>query len=322
MPKHELHIHIGGSWPLKYLEEVAEPQEFEDLCAMLEKIQSNSIDYHSAFHAFTLINNIVNSDQRVEDGVEALCKDLAADNVTYVELRTGLKDLGSGIEGYLVTVLKGVHRGVEGTNLKANLILSLRRDTSEAIAEKTIDLALKYRDLGVVGIDVSGDSTQGDGRHIFSALVRAKSHNLPITLHLGESKKESAEQQMLELSVLQPERIGHAVHLCEEARQWVREKQVLVELCLTSALNAGMIAKVEDHPALKLLVEGHPVAICTDDPLLFNTTLSKEYAQVASLTGLLPEHIEELQNKVRSYQFDLEQRTSIRESILGARIFL
>lgn len=303
IPKSELHLHIGGAWPLEYLREISKPQEFNDLCLMLDKIQSGIVDYHHAFRVFSLISKIMHSDERIENGVVALCKDLLQDNVVYAEFRTGLKDLGSGLDGYLAAVLRGIQRGTEGTPLRVGLILSLRRDTNDSIAEQTIDLALKYRNHGVVGIDLSGDSTQGDGKFIFSSLIRAKENHLPITLHIGESKEETAEQQMMELLIIQPERIGHGVHLCEKARQWIKEKKILVEMCLTSAVQAGMITNAKEHPALKLLLDGHPVAICTDDPLVFNTTLSQEFAHVAWMTGLLPEEIQELQKQIQNYAF-------------------
>ena len=303
MQKSELHLHIGGAWPLEYLKEISKPQEFIDLCLMLDQIQAAELDYHNAFRVFSLISKIVHSDERVENGVVALCKELLLDNVVYAEFRTGLKDLGSGLDGYSAAVLRGIQRGTDGTPLKVGLILSLRRDTPFSIAEQTIDLALKYHGQGVVGIDLSGDSTQGDGTHIFPALIRAKENNLPITLHIGESKEETAEQQMMELLTIQPHRIGHGVHLCEEGKKWIKEKKILVELCLTSAVKAGMIRDAKEHPALQLLLQGHPVAICTDDPLVFNTTLSQEYTHVAILTGLLPEEIQESQKKIKNYNF-------------------
>lgn len=303
MQKSELHLHIGGAWPLEYLKEISKPHEFTDLCLMLDQIQAVVLDYHNAFHVFSLINKIVHSNERVENGIMALCKELILDNVVYAELRTGLKDLGSGLDGHLASVLRGIQRGTKGTPLKVGLILSLRRDTNYSTAEQTIDLALKYHGKGVIGIDLSGDSTQGDGKDIFPALIRAKENNLPITLHIGESKEETAEQQMMELLTIQPKRIGHGVHLCEEGKKWIKEKKILVELCLTSAVKAGMISDAKEHPALELLLQGHPVAICTDDPLIFNTTLSQEYTHVAILTGLLPEEIQELQKQTQNYNF-------------------
>lgn len=301
--KSELHLHLGGAWPLAYLKEVSDRQEFTDLCQMLHQIQFAQIDYHDAFRVFGLISKIMNSNERIEQGVTALCKEQAQDNIVYAEFRTGLKDLGSGLEDYLKAVLKGIKQGTAGTSLKVGLILSLQRNMSETIAEKTIDLALKYRSEGVIGIDLSGDSTNGDGKQIFSALIRAKNNHLPVTLHIGESKEETAAQQMLELLTIQPERVGHAVHLCQEGFEWIKNKKIPIELCLTSALKTGMIDDPQEHPALKLLVEGYPVAICTDDPLIFNSTLSQEYALVALHTGLSLETIRQSQEQIKEYFF-------------------
>ena len=145
LDKAEQHIHLGGAWPLSYLKEVATAEEFAALTAMIDQI-SESVDYHAVFRAFGLTSKIMNSDERIENGVAALCEELVRDNVYRlpVELRTGLKNLGSGFEGYLQAVLRGMEKGVAGSSLKAGLVLSLRRDTSPSDCRKTIDLALAY----------------------------------------------------------------------------------------------------------------------------------------------------------------------------------
>ncbi len=303
LAKSELHLHIGGSWPLNYLEKIAEPDQFLDLCHMLKKIQNREASYHEAFRAFTLVEKIVDSEEKVEKGVVALCEDLIQDNVVYAEFRTGIKDLGSGLEEYLQAVLKGIQKGTKDSSLQVGLVLSLRRNSSSFIAAETLRLTLKYRDQGIVGLDLSGDSTLGEGENIFPVFLKAKEQNFPITLHIGESPKEKAEQQILELTTLHPERIGHGVHLCDEAKQWIKDKQIPVELCLTSAIQAAMILNENEHPALQLLMNGHPVAICTDDPLIFNTNLSTEYARVASVTGLSVEELHRAQDMLLQHRF-------------------
>lgn len=81
------------------------------------------------------------------------------------------------------------------------------------------------------------------------------------------------------------------------------EHNALVELCLTSAMKTGMISEMRDHPALNLLMQGHPVALCTDDPLIFKTTLSKEYSLAAYLTGLTLQEIQNLQIQNEDHHF-------------------
>lgn len=281
MPKVELHMHLGGSYPLSYLKEIAPQEEYQLLAAEIEKIKLR-VDYHAIFNVFKLVSNIVNTLKKVEDGTAALCDALKKDNVVCAEIRTGLKDFGTGYEDYLLAVLRGIAAhakcDLDKKKIKIRILLSLQRDCSIEIAQKTLALIKKYRNEGVVGLDISGDSTKGDCSAIFSILPELQHHKIPISLHIGESPQENAEQQIKELMILKPEKIGHGVHLCKEAQTWVRENNVLVELCLSSAYLTGMIKTLSEHPALLLFQQGHPIAICTDDPLIFDTNLTDEIA--------------------------------------------
>jgi len=299
--KSELHLHLGGSWPIDYLAQIADPALFLELSRLLDQIQ-NGVNYHEAFRVFELTGKIVNTDQKVEDGVVALCKTLADDRVIYAEIRTGLKDLGSGLEGYLNALLRGVKQGCAHHKLTVDVVLSLRRDSVADVAHKTVELIRKYRHHGVVGLDLSGDSTRGDGKDIFQAIAQAQAQNIPITLHIGESPKETAEQQLKELQTIKPQRIGHGVHLCPEAIKLIREKKIPVELCLTSAVKVGMIGEARMHPGLALLSQNHPVVICTDDPLIFRTTLSEECAHVARINKLNKTDMIKLQKQALEYR--------------------
>ena len=245
----ELHIHIGGSIPLEYLKTIANDNDYNDLVNILTKVQSKELDYHKAFDAFIYVNKIVNTDNKIENGTKALCIELVNDNVKYVELRTGLKELDGTLETYLLAVLEGIKKGTENNDLKAKLILSLRRDTKKDIAEKTIDLAIKYKDH-VVGIDISGDSIIGNGEEIFESIIRAKNEGFPITLHIGETPKETLQQQLKELEIIAPRRIGHGVHLHDEAKKYILENRICIEMCLSSALYADMVKDIKYHPAL------------------------------------------------------------------------
>lgn len=299
----ELHLHIGGAWPLSFLEKVATKEDFKELTRLLNQTQMQQLDYHQVFPIFNLISRIICTEELIEEGVAELCKSLALDRVDYVEMRTGLKDLGQGYESYLNAILRGIERGQKESSLEVGLILSLRRDSSYDLATNTVFLTKKYYQRGVVGLDLSGDSTVGKGEYVIPALLEAKQEGIPLTLHIGESIEESPEQQLFELTTLQPKRIGHAVHLSSKGFEYAFQNKVLIEMCLTSAVMTGMIKEAKDHPALKLLLNGYPVAICTDDPLLFNTTLSKEYKLVKKLIQWSFEEIQENQNLTKEYWF-------------------
>jgi adenosine deaminase len=186
--------------------------------------------------------------------------------------------------------------------IRVTLVLSLRREISIADADETIALAIKYRGQIVKGIDVSGESIKGDVKGIFDALRLAKSKGLTITLHIGESKHESPEQQLKELKEIQPSHVGHAVHLCPEAQAWIEDNRIVVEACLRSALSV-MITKPSEHPALVLFKKGHPVVFCTDDSTLFGDH-SEELALDACLCNLSIEEVTEMQKIALTYAFN------------------
>ncbi len=307
-PKSEIHLHLGGSYPQSYLTKIATAQQAQQLQDLIAQIRNRDMSYESIFaQFFPLIEKIVITNRQVEDGVVALCDELAKDHVTYVEIRTGLKQLGGSTwEDYLNAVMKGMHRGAQNNpNLKVSLILSLRRNSSQEEAKEAVDLALEH---GVVGLDISGDITKGNIQNIMPELLRAKQEHLPITLHIGENKKELTQtievggnrisQQLFELQTLNPKRVGHAVHLTQEAKNWIVEKKIPIECCPSSSVMAGMISSYHEHPAYELYHNGHPCIFCSDDTLPFITTLSQELTIAAQCLNQDPQELAEHQRQL------------------------
>lgn len=298
--KTELHAHLGGAVSLEFIREHCSPQEYVEIVGFIEKIKEG-VNYAEGFKAFPMIGKALNTNQHIEEAAFDFCQSQYNDKVTFSELRTGLKRLNGGFEEYLKSVLRGLDRGRLFFGVEVSLVLSLRRDTTVEDANEIIDLAIKYKGL-VEGIDISGESTKGNASGIFDALKRAKEAGFPITLHIGENPQESAEQQLKELNEIQPERVGHAVHLCNEAMEWIKSRRTVVEACIRSALSVDMISTPGDHPALELFKNGHPVVFCTDDSTLFGD-LSEELALVACLCDLSLEEMIELQAEIRKHAF-------------------
>lgn len=291
LPKAELHLHLTGSYPLSYLQKIASNsalhKEYKDFVSGLNNLAKRNVSYHEAFKYFLLVEKLVNTYKKVEDGVIALGEELIKDGVIYAEIRTGLKDLGKGHEEYLKAVLRGIDRCPK--NLKLKLIISLRRNTGSAVAKNMVDLAIHYKNQGIIGIDVSGDSTLGDIAEIIPELQRAKKASLYLTLHLGESPREidTIEKELEQVKILEqlnPDRIGHGVFLAHPAIQWILKNSTPIEVCPTSSIIAGMINRLNEHPWIEYhLTYKHPIIIGTDDPLLFKTTLSAEYNKLLNL---------------------------------------
>lgn len=274
LPKSELHVHLGGAYPIEYLETIATPEQIQLLKSQAKNID-DGINYTDAFKIFGTISQIINTDEKVKNGTQALCKAMKKDGVVYAEIRTGLKDLGSGLEGYLNSVLEGI-KNENSENFQGRLLLSLQRNSKLSHAIQTVDLAIAYRTQGIVGIDLSGISNVGNAQDILPEILRAKKAGLLVAVHVGEAIGET--DQLILLQTLNPDRVGHGVILGNEAFNWIKEHNVPVEVCLTSSLKVGMTQNYKDHPWL--YQDGHPISLCTDDPLIFSTSLTKEMAKL------------------------------------------
>lgn len=307
MPKKEAHLHLGGSYPARWLQKMATPEQWEELESFTSQF-GHGMDYRKGFAAFGVVEQIVNSAGRVMTGVYELCKWLHEDGVTHAEIRTGLKpnfeshrdDIPDGKEGYLWSVVSGRDWALEEfPQMKIDLVLSLRKNSTEAEARETFDIAQRFKHLGVTGVDISGPATDGDGLQLEAQVAAFAQAGFKVLLHMGEDPSElEGDLQERQLKALQPTRLGHCVHLTEKARQYVFEQQIPVELCMSSSMAVRMIQHEQQHPVLQMAREGHPVVICTDDPLLFNTSPSEERLKVARALGWGLSEMQELEERV------------------------
>lgn len=281
LPKYNSHCHLGGEVPLKLLLNHANPHQKKALIKAISETASGK-DYESAFEIFPLIGQIINTCKKLEEATYQTCLQFKADNNQVVLMRTGLKQLkGKSCEDYLKAVLSGIRRATS-ENFKVFLLLSLKRASTLEMANLTVDLALKYRAEGIVGIDISDRSTVGDIRAISAPLLLAKENHLKIAVHMGESSDELDQETIF--TGIKPDLIDHGVNLCKEAKDWVKEQNIPVTVCLTSSLATKMHKAEDPHPwPMEYDENGHPIDLGTDDSTVFgNISLSEELLKLCS----------------------------------------
>ena len=299
--KVEIHQHFGGAVSLEFIQKYLPAEEYTEFLEFIEKLKGG-VDYKEGFKAFSFIRKVLNSPERIKEAAFDFCRKQKADNVTFTELRTGLKNFGGGFQEYLDALVAGLEEGMAYYKIRVTLLLSLRRDTSIEDANETVDLVIKNLGEIVRGIDISGESTVGNGEGIFEPLKRAAANHIPITHHIAEDKREDEEQQWKELTVIKPNRVGHAVFLSQRARGLIEANKIVTEICIRSGLGVGMISLPGEHLGLEQYRKGHPVAFCTDDSTLFGD-LSEELAIVACVLNLSIDQVVELQKKTLEYAF-------------------
>jgi adenosine deaminase len=281
LPKYNSHCHLGGEIPITTLMKYASQQQIEALKNAMSEIASGK-EYEKAFNIFPLINQIINTHEKLKEAASQTCQRFKLDNNQIVLMRTGLKILeNKDYEDYLKSVLDGIQEA-SSENFHTFLMLSLKRSSSWDMAKLTVDLALKYRKKGVIGIDISDISTTGNIKTIIPELLRAKENGLKIAVHMGESTEE--QDQMLIINSLEPDLIDHGVNLCEEAKEWIKNRNIPVTVCLTSAVATKMHTPNHFHPwIIEHLKSEHPIDLGTDDSTVFgNIFLTDEFFKLCS----------------------------------------
>ena len=136
---------------------------------------------------------------------------------------------------------------------------------------------MQYRDRNVVGVGIGGDEVRGPAEWFEREYAYAKDHGLHLTVHAGESA--GPESIAAAVNLLHAERIGHGLTAIQDPRivDLLAERQVAVEICLSSNLRTGCCKKIEEHPLKRYFDAGVLVTLNTDDPEMFETTLNREY---------------------------------------------
>jgi adenosine deaminase len=180
-------------------------------------------------------------------------QDFQADGVVYLELRTtprAMPAAGVSKDRYVSTVLDilKTHNAVGENTMRAFLILSIDRRNTIAEAQQVVDLAIRYKSSGVVGVDLCGNPAKGDVRIFTDAFARAKEAGLKITLHFAEAKASSTDLELSTLLSWRPDRLGHVIHVKDEFREAIARENIGVELCLSCNVHAKMITGTySDH---------------------------------------------------------------------------
>ncbi|KAH7427991.1 hypothetical protein KP509_10G070500 [Ceratopteris richardii] len=326
IPKVELHAHLNGSIRSSTLLELASrfskmgTINFHEVQAIILKGDRSLTE---CFKLFELIHLLTTDHQVITQITKEVVEDFASENVIYLELRTTPKwnaSVGMTKKSYVEAVFAGL-KAVETVQVISNsldvkqnglemerskriihvrLLLSIdRRENTEAAIE-TVQLALDMQKFGVVGIDLSGNPRVGDWKTFLPALKLAREKGLPITLHCGEVPNQSEIQNMLSF---QPERIGHAC--CLEESEWAQllQSSIPVEVCLTSNVRTETVPFLPDHHFASLYNSRHPLIVCTDDPGIFGTDISQEYALAAVCFGLTKENLQFLARNALKHIF-------------------
>jgi aminodeoxyfutalosine deaminase len=333
LPKVELHLHLEGSVRPETLRELArskgrDEQGVENWIA--ERIASGYRykDFQGFIEAFTAVTLLLETPADYALATTRLIEELAAENVCYAEVT-----LSAGVALWKNQPLEAVMEAVaaaaaetearlareKGRTVRVRWILDAIRQFGADPAGRVLEYAARLRRLGVVAFGIGGDEARGPAELFPEIYRRARGRGLHVTAHAGETCGPESVRQAVEL--LGAERIGHGLSAARDAgvMALLHEKQVPVEVCLSSNVSTRALASIREHPLRQFLEAGLLVTLNSDDPAMFGTSLTREFALAAENFALPPERLVGLlQNAVRAAFVSEEEKRRLAEDLQRA----
>jgi aminodeoxyfutalosine deaminase len=239
--------------------------------------------------AYGATHRLVRTAADVETLTVRLGEQLTATGVRYAEVTvTPLSHLAAGIEAdELAEALDRGRRRVHAeSGVRLAWIFDVSGDMGVQAGHDTLAWVLRHAPAGTVGFGLAGPE-EGVPRALFkNVFERARAEGLHSVPHAGESA--GPESVWSALRDLHAERIGHGVQSTHDPSllEHLAASGTVLEVCLTSNVSTGVVARVDAHPLPRLLDAGVRVTLGTDDPGLFDTDLNREYALAYEALGV------------------------------------
>jgi adenosine deaminase len=300
----DLHIHVGSSVAPHILWSIAHQQGFklpfksywefrEMVTASPEQVKSLD-DYIAILHQWT--EKIQSSPAAIERSVyEIIGKEYRGSNVSQIELRFNPMKRNLNGERDLDHIIHAAARGMDRACLeydcKAGLIFCLAREFDAHLNQILVEKAIKYRNRGVIGIDLAGTESQPLELRTEAEIARyrdlyqqARDAGLGTTVHTGETTHTGADGVGSVIENLRPHRIGHGVFAAKDKRvmELLRKTGTVLEICPSSNLRTHAVGSWDEMRDVvqTLLGEKVKLTLNTDGPYMLSTDMLREVERV------------------------------------------
>lgn len=333
LPKAELHLHLEGSVDPATIVELSRryntplPTENNryDVTGSGDVLTDQDVrrlysykDFNGFLLAFKSVTERLRSPEDYELVTYRLMQKLRQQNVVHAEVYVSVGVIrwrGQPVEPVFEGMERGRDRGQRDFGVSLLWIFDAVRHFGPDAAGEVFDLAARLRDRNVVGVGIGGDEARGPAEWFRDLYKKAADNGLRLTAHAGETTGPESVWGALNIGA---ERIGHGLSAARdpELLEVMAQKQVPVELCITSNLRTGACAELQEHPVRKFFDDGLMVTLSTDDPAMFQTTLNKEYEIAQKVFNFSDEHLRELaRNSIEASFLPVEKKLKFLQQI-------
>lgn len=298
----DLHLHLDGALSANAIIKIAKKEgtilptytakELQKYLIVPKKCHS----LNEYLTCFDLPNLVLQTEYGLTTATLDLLKRLSKQGIIYSEIRMAPQlstAKGLSIDNVVKIIIKALKRGEELYKIKSNLILCLMRGNNTKEANiKTVNIARKYLNKGVVAIDLAGAESLFPNEMYIDEFKLAKKLNIPFTIHSGEASGAMSVKCAINMGA---NRIGHGIHIVEDDAlvDLIAKHKIPLEICPTSNIDTKAVSSIDELPIKYLLNKGVIVTINTDDPTVSCTTLKKEYILLKKI-GLTIDEVKQI----------------------------
>ena len=336
LPKVLLHEHLDGVLRPKTVIELAREAKYselptEDPEALAEWFfrGANQGSLGKYLEGFAHTIAVTQTEDALERVAYEQAEDLSQDGVVYFESRFApVFHTRKGLthQQIVSAVLKGLERGRKDFGVRSGLIVCAMRNMNVSL--EMAELAVDFRERGVVGFDLAGEEGGYPPKKHVEAFHYIQRENFNITVHAGEGYgKESIWQA---IQYCGAHRIGHGTRLIDDIAvkdgkavnlgdlaQYVLDKRIPLEICLLSNVHTGATPSLAEHPFKILYQEKFRVTLNTDNRLMSRTSMTQEFEAAADTFGLTVNDFEKITiNAMKSAFLPYDQRIQFIYSII------
>lgn len=300
IPKVELHVHLEGSIRPETVLRLAERHRVSLPADSVDGLREwySFRDFRHFVEIYVAVSGCVRTPEDIEFVAREFLVGQAEQNILWSEVTytasTIAKLAGVPWDEQIDALNRAIAWGKSELGVEMGLIIDIVREQSVEEGLQVAEWAITGRDQGVVALGLSGVEGKDLARHLKPAFDLARGEGLPIVPHAGETQGAHSIWEALELTGCR--RIGHGIR-CLEDRELVKELRnegVVLEVCPSSNVCLAGIPAIESHPISEIFEMGVAVTINSDDPPMFGTTLSDEFARCSAAFGWDEEVLREM----------------------------
>jgi adenosine deaminase len=336
LPKVLLHEHLDGVLRPQTIIELAKSLDYDQLptqnpeeLARWFHQGANQGSLPKYLEGFAHTIAVMQNEEALERVAYEQAEDLSHDGVVYFETRFApLFHTRKGLTHQQVVsaVLKGLERGRKDFGISSGVIICAMRNMDVSL--EMAELAVDFRQRGVVGFDLAGEEGGYPPKKHVDAFHYIQRQNFNITVHAGEGfGKESIWQA---IQYCGAHRIGHGTRLVDDIAvtdgrvvklgdlaQYVLDKRIPLEICLLSNVHVGAARSLADHPFKLFYQEKFRVTLNTDNRLMSNTSMTKEFEAARDTFGLTMDDFEKITiNAMKSAFLPYDRRCEFIYSVI------